>query len=202
MGAGGVQADGEAGAEDAGEGGDEDALAEVEFLDRGPFSSLVISRSLDMPATPAKAIPSMQTTIPIRMTMPEVVPRTLSRTRVDDRRDERPDHGGVSEGDRHAEGHPEVAHGQAEGQAADPPQRAEDVGFDQDGGRRLGQHGQQVARVDGGQDPRGDDPAEEAADQPIHLPGPFLDPAVGDVKAPRSQAAQPVEDDAEEGIGA
>ena len=41
------------------------------------LSSSVISRSLDMPAHPAMAIPTRQTPTPTRMNRPDVVPSTL-----------------------------------------------------------------------------------------------------------------------------
>ncbi len=40
------------------------------------FASSHISRSLDIPASPVMTMPRMQTRIPMRMTSPEVVPRT------------------------------------------------------------------------------------------------------------------------------
>ena len=42
------------------------------------FCSSDISRSLDMPALPAKAMPPMQTATPNRITCPDVVPSTCS----------------------------------------------------------------------------------------------------------------------------
>ena len=51
-----------------------------------------------------------------------------------------------------------------------------------------------------GQHPRGDDPTEEAAHQPVGFPGPLLHAAVGHVETARGQAAEPVEEDAEKGI--
>lgn len=68
------------------------------------------------------------------------------------------------------------------------------------GRRRLVQDGQEVAGVDRGQDPGGDDPTEEAADEPIDFPGPFLDAAIGNVETAQGQAAQPMENHAAERI--
>ena len=95
---------------------------------------------------------------------------------------------------------PEVAHGEAEGQPAQAPHGAPEPGPPEGRGGGLAQHAQQVPRVDGGQDPGGDDPAEEAPDQPVDLPGPLLHPPVGDVEAARGEAAEPVEEDAEERV--
>jgi len=45
------------------------------------FCSSDISFSLEIPAEPAKTIPSMQTATPKRMTRPEPVPRTSEMNR-------------------------------------------------------------------------------------------------------------------------
>ncbi len=45
-----------------------------------------------------------------------------------------------------------------------------------------------------------EDPAEEAADQPVHLPGPLPDAPLGHVEAAGGEAAEPVDEDAQEGI--
>ena len=166
------------------------------------FCSSDISRSLDMPAMPATAMPAMQTNTPKRMIWPEVVgrilvknsPRKIGGMSV-------PKAARVAQGHRHSQRHAQVAHGQAEGQPAQPPQDPEEVGPEQGRARRLADDRRQVAGHDQPEQPGGDDPAKEAARQPVGFPGPLADEPVGNVKAARGQPAEPVEENAEERIG-
>ena len=106
-------------------------------------------------------------------------PRDAFELAAEERRHERAKHGAVAERHGHAEGNPEVAHGQAEGQPPDPPEDAEDVAPGQRRRRGVREDADQVRSLGKGERPRGDDPAEDAADEPVRLPRPPLDLGTG-----------------------
>src|ERR1035438_6064623 len=107
------------------------------------FCSSDNSRSLEIPAAQANAIPVMQITTPNRITMPECVPSTcfensprkIGGSRVTEGRR-------IPERHSHAERQAQVSHGQAEGEAAQAPQHAKGKGAS----GSLAQDGEQVAR--------------------------------------------------------
>ena len=196
-----VERIGKAGAHHAGERGDEDALGEVELLDRRLLLLLGHLAFLGH-ARPARDGDPDETDEDAEQDdlagrRPEDLAHELA---VEDRRHQRAEGGAVAEGHRHAERHPEVAHREAEGQPAQAPHGAPEPGPPERRGGGLAQHRQQVPRVDRGEDPGSDDPAEEAADQPVDLPGPLLHAPVRDVEAAGGEAAEPVEEDAEERV--
>ncbi len=97
---------------------------------------------------------------------------------LEDRRDQRAEHGAQPQHHRHAERQAEIAHGEAVGEAAEPPEHAEDDRPDDHRGRRRAEHAEQVVGLDRGEEPRRQQPGEDAAGQPVDLPGPALHAAM------------------------
>ena len=92
------------------------------------FCSSDISRSFDMPALPAQAMPAMQTAMPNRITWPECGAQHLrDELAVEDRRHQRAEGGAVAQHHGHAQRHAQIAHGQSEGESAESPQHAEEI---------------------------------------------------------------------------
>ena len=116
------------------------------------------------------------------------------------RRDQRAKRGAVTQGDRHAERHAEIAHRQSKRQTTEAPQRTHQIGHPKGVGRGLMQHGQEIFGQCQRTNPRADEPAEHPARQPEGFPRPFADAFVRHVKRAGRQAAQPVIDDTEERI--
>ena len=197
-----VQAEREARAHYARERGDENALLEVKFLDRGLFLLLGHLPLLGHACHPGHGDSGHAHEHPEEDDQPGHRGQNLSeQLTMEDRRDQRAERCGIAEGHRHSQRHAEVAHGQPEGQTAHPPQDPEEVGTEQGRARRLADDRRQVAVHDQPQKPGGDDPAKETTRQPVSFPGPLADEPVRDVKAARGQPAEPVEDNAEERIG-
>jgi len=89
---------------------------------------------------------------------------------VVDGRDQGSEGGAESEGDGVSEGDAEIADGQAEGEAADPPERSVEEGVVDAGGGRGVEDANEVRDKEGGEEERGDDPCGEALDEPVDLP--------------------------------
>ena len=87
-------------------------------------------------------------------------------------RHDRSKRGAVAQRHRHAQGDAEVAHGQAESQAANPPEDAENIGPEQGWRRGLREDSEQLRTLEQGECPWGDDPAKDTADEPVRLPRP------------------------------
>ena len=102
-------------------------------------------------------------------------------------RHERAEGGTEAERNGHAEGKTQEAHGQAERQPADTPQKAEKERPKECALRSFGEDGKQVSRHEVTEKPGSDDPAEETANQPIGFPGPAADAAIRHVETTRSQ---------------
>ena len=202
MGSPASQTVGEAGAHHARKRRHQDALLEVEFLDDrlllfvGHFPFFGHAGACRRIAMPAR-----QTATPSRITRPEAVPSTLRHEHaVEDGRHQRAESRAVSQHHRHPQRHPQVPHGQAEGQAAEPPQHAPEIAPEQRRGVRFAQHAGQIVGHQQTEHPRGDDPTEDAAHQPIGLPRPSLDAAERHIETAGCQAAQPVEHHSQCGI--
>ncbi|MNE38121.1 hypothetical protein D3C80_1320060 [compost metagenome] len=92
------------------------------------------------------------------------------------------DHQGDPDGDADAEGHAEVAHGEAIVDVADAPHGAKQ----EHAPERLAVHhaveGGEVLDQQGGDEPGQQDPGEEAGQGPGRLPRPFLDLAEGGIE--------------------
>jgi len=86
-------------------------------------------------------------------------------------------------GEAHTDRQSEIAHRQSEGQAADSPEESEEEGPEESLCRCFGQNGQQVSCEKAAENPWGDDPAEEAAHEPVRFPGPALHTAIRHVEA-------------------
>src|SRR4029077_11656165 len=106
----------------------------------------------------------------------------------------------VAERDGHAERHPQITHSEPKGEAAESPHYAPEVAPEERGTGSFAEHRGKVAGGAPPQRERSDDPAEKAADQPVGLPRPALDAAVGNIEAAGSEAAQPMKDHAQQGI--
>lgn len=122
---------------------------------------------------------------------------------VDGRDDGAEDHT-EAEGDGVSEGEAEIADGEAEGESADSPEDApEDGVVDAAGVGDIGcvQDAERVRDEDAGEDDGRDDPGGEALDEPVDFPRPALNAAEGDEVGGGGEAADPVEDDADERIG-
>ena len=64
---------------------------------------------------------------------------------VEDGRHQGAERGAVAERDRHAERHPQIAHGEPEGEAAESPHHAPEVAPEERGAGRFAEHRGQVA---------------------------------------------------------
>ena len=97
------------------------------------FCSSDISRSLDMPARPATAMPGQADDDADQDHLARTCVRStfVDELAVEDRRHQRAEGGAVAQGHGHAQRHAQVAHGQAEGQAAEAPHRAAEIGPEQ-----------------------------------------------------------------------
>src|ERR1022692_4012671 len=136
------------------------------------FCSSDNSRSFEIPAAPANAIPVKQIATPDRITIPEWVPSTClanSPRKI----------GGSSV--------PKAAVYPIPGPVA------------RHGGGARG-HGEQVVGQGEGQQPRHKDPTEHAAGQPVGLPSPQFHASIAEVETGGGQASQPVEEHAQHGV--
>ena len=185
------QAEAEAGAHDTGEGRDDDAFLEIELLDGfqfflgGHFLFLVrAGQGGDPDADEADS--NTQERDLARCGCGDLADRfpdgNFRHEGLQERRQERAEGRAVTERHAHAKGHAEVAHGQAEGEPAEAPQHAEEIGPPQCGEGLAGERASDICRQDRSQQPRTDDPGKDAADEPVGLPGPFFDRAVGNIK--------------------
>ena len=196
-----IQPDGEGGAKNARKRGHENALLEVEFLDSFLFlfvGHLALLRHAGQAGygNAGQADDDTgQNDVPPCRKQDIVTKRSLV-----DRRRKRADRGAVAQRHGHAERHAQVAHGEAERQSAEAPHRAPEISPEVNRERRLAEHFHQFRRHQAADDPRRDDPTENAAHQPIRLPRPALDEAKGHVETARGQAAEPVEEHAEKRI--
>lgn len=121
-----------------------------------------------------------------------------------DGRDQRAEGGAEAERDGVAQGDAEVADGEAEGEAADSPERAEEKGVEAVGRMRgVGrvQDAGEVGDEDVGEDYGRDYPGGEALNEPVDLPRPALDGAEGDEVRGGGETADPVINDADKRIG-
>ena len=118
-----------------------------------------------------------------------------------DGRNEGAEGGAEAERDGVAEGDAEIADGEAEGEAAESPERAEEDGVADGGAGRVGEDLPEVRDEDGGDEGGGEDPGGEALDDPVDLPAPALDAAERDEVCGGGEAADPVVDNADEGVG-
>ena len=153
------------------------------------------------PARPQTAMPARQTRTPARVTWPESGEASAADLALEEGRDDGAEDGAEAEGQGVAQRQAQVAHGQAEGQAADTPQNAQQVGPEEAAGRGAAKTSSSRGEVSAGRDPWRDDPAEDAADEPVQLPGPAAHLLVGKVEASGGQAAEGVQEDAEERLG-
>jgi hypothetical protein len=183
----------ETGAHHARKSGDEQSLLQVEFLDGGAlllsrhfafFGNSGCARDRDTDKTDGNTAKNHQRGVSAE----DFGCEDSSKNR----RHQRPECGGVSKDHGHAERHPQVAHGQAEGEAAESPQDSENIRPKEAAGRRFVQHLHQVMSHRKGEDPRGNDPTEESPNQPVGFPCPILHPAIGNVEAGGSQTTEPV----------
>ena len=166
------------------------------------FCSDESSRSFDRPARPLSAMPSRHTATPQRITRPEVLAAICAELTGDDRRDERAECGTKAERYCDAERNPEISHRQPESQTAKSPQHAKDIRPGERGRGRRRQRGSKIRDQKPREQPGRDDPAEDAADEPIGLPRPATDTAIGNVEAGRGQTANPVIEHSEHRIRA
>ena len=181
----GVEPKGEAGAHDAAERGHAQAQLQVELPNAGQLLRLRQFALLGDARRSRKHDPHHANATPIRITMPE---RSLSRwancpwkiggisvpkTAV------------ISQRDGHAQRHSQVAHGQAEGEAAQSPQHAEKINPEKRRCGRAVQHGKQITRHQPGHHPGHDDPANHSSGQPVGLPRPAAHLPVRHVEAGR-----------------
>ena len=192
---------GEAGAHHAREDRHADALLQIEFLDRflllfrrhGPL--FVDARQPRRRNAQQANKNAQQNDSPGRR------PHDLGHEfTAENGRDQRPEGGAEAQHDRHPQRQSEIAHGQAKGEAADPPQQTEEECPENDRARSFVEHRQQVPGHEQGKEPGSDDPAEEAAGQPECFPGPSLYSTIGHIKAAGGQTAQPVIQHANYGI--
>ena len=197
----GGEAEGEAGAHDAGKCRDEDSGFEIEFLDGRAlllfghfafFGNTGCTGDENAEKTDADADQNCEAGARAQDFRKEYAAK--------DGRHESAKGGGVSENHGHAERHAEVAHGETEGEAAESPQKAEDVRPKQAARWGFTQNLDEIGGHEAGENPRGDDPTEEAAYEPVGFPGPAFDAAKGNVETSRREAAEPMEDDAEKRI--
>src|SRR5579864_960675 len=114
-----------------------------------------------------------------------------------DRRHQCPECGRVSQRDGHAQRHSQVSHGKAEGEATQTPQNAECICPEKTARRSFVEYTHEVMRHRQRENPWGDDPAKESTHQPVGFPCPVFHPAIRNVEAGGSQAAEPVEKHAE-----
>ena len=197
----GAQSIREAGAHDAGKRGDQDALFQIEFLDGGLF---LLGRHLAFLGHTGLAGEGDTAETDCDADEDDLSGRSAEDFRhefaIEDGRHKSAEGGAVAEGDGHAERHAEVAHGEPEGESAQAPHHAPEVAPEQSRVRGFAQHGGQVAGHDHAQGHGSNDPAEETANQPVSLPAPALDAAIGNIETAGSQTAQPVKDYAQKGI--
>ena len=173
------------------------------------FSASGISRSLVSPASAATPMPIKQTSTPSKVTWPGVVAAICAM--VSDRewsgrkalkigRQQRAERRAIAQRHAHAQRHAEVTHRQSERQSAETPHRAKEIRPPERRETLLLEHAQHIVGEQGGEQPRADDPGEESADEPVGFPRPFLHALVGHVETSGGQAAEPVKEDAEEGV--
>ena len=120
---------------------------------------------------------------------------------VEEGGDEGAEGGAAAEGDGVTEGETEVADGEAEGESADAPRETEEEGPEEGFGGGVGDEGPGFRDEEGGEDRGGDDPAKEAADEPVGFPAPALHGFVGKVETGGGETAGPVKQNAECGVG-
>ena len=145
-GIGGGEAVGEAGAHHSGKRGDEEAFFKIELLDRSAllfFGHFALfhraggARENDAEHADADADEDGDAGTRAENFRGELA--------AEDWRHERAERGGKSERDGHAERHAEVAHGEAEGEAAESPEHPENVSPSDAGARRIAQDAEEVA---------------------------------------------------------
>ena len=190
----GGQPEGEAGAHDAGEGRHQKAALQIEFTDG---VALLLFRDLALlgDACQAGEGDADQAHGDARQNRLSrcCPPHLRGKHAAEDGREQRTERGGVAERHRHAERHAQVPHGQTEGQAAETPQQSERVAPEKAAAGSLVKDAGHVVGQCERQDPRRDHPTEHAAGQPVRLPGPVLDAAIGHIETAGSETAQPVE---------
>src|SRR5208283_2361974 len=71
----------------------------------------------------------------------------------------------VTEGHRHAERHPQISHGQAKGETAEPPQNSKYIRPEKAVGGSFVEHSCKVVGHGQCEDPWGNDPTEESTNQ-------------------------------------
>ncbi|MCK7518281.1 MAG: hypothetical protein MZV64_11435 [Ignavibacteriales bacterium] len=120
---------------------------------------------------------------------------------LEDGRHERPEDRAESQREGHPQRQAQVAHAQAEGQAADAPQHAEEIRPEERLARSGPEDPEKIGAREQPYDPGHDDPAEGPADEPVDFPGPTADVLVGDIKAAGGEPAEGVEQHPEERIG-
>jgi len=198
----GGEAIGEAGAHDTGKSGDEETFFQAELFDGG---ALLFVREFALLGEAGSAGDD-----DAHQADGDADENREAGARAQDFREklaakngrhERAERGGVAERDGHAERHPEVAHGEAKRETAESPEDAEDVSPENTLARRFLEDLKKVGGHEESEHPGSDDPTEKSADEPVSFPGPTFDGAKGNVKAARSQAAEPVEDHADCRIG-
>jgi len=85
-------------------------------------------------------------------------------------------------------------------QAAEAPRKTKHIRTDPHFTRRFAEHGEDTRGLEQREKPRRDQPGEKAADEPVGFPRPAFDAFVGDIETAGGQAAEPVEEDTEDGI--
>lgn len=187
-------------AHDAREDGDGEALGEAELTDRlgllilGKLALLGDTRhAAESDAQEAQADAAEHD-------LARGLPRRADELAAHQRRDEGPEGGAEAEGDGVPEGDPEIPHGEAEGEAAHAPEHAEEESEAQ--GPCRGGH-EHLRRGGHDEESKGDGrhhPTEDAAREPVVLPGPALHALVGDVEARSRQSTDGMEKNAEERV--
>src|ERR1700722_10219439 len=183
-GVGGGEAVGEAGAHDPRKCGDEETFFQVEFFDRGAFLFFrhfaFFYRAGGADENDAEHADADSDENCYAGACAENFRGELA---AENWWHERAEGGGEAERYGHTERHAEVAHREAEGEAAESPENAEDVGPGDSGARRIAQNADEIAGQQRAQEPRRDDPTENSADEPVGFPGPTFHFAVRHVEA-------------------
>lgn len=196
----------EAGAQDTGDGADDEAFGEVELFDAfllfflGQFAFLEhAGAAADIDTEEAEDHAGENDAAPVGCE--EFVEGCFAgcvNEVIVDGGYERAEGRCESEEDRVAQGHSEIAHAEAIHETADPPEDTPEKGPGDDCRLRLADDGGEIGNGEPGCDGRNDEPGEEAADDPIAFPGPAFDLFERDVEAARGESADEVEEDAEE----
>ena len=158
------------------------------------FSSWESSFFLDMPATPLIAMPTRHAS---KERQAGTTGEQFAKFAIKDRWHKRAESSTKPKSHRHAESNPQLAHRETKSEAADAPNNTQDVGPNQRRARCGGDVAEEVKHQQAGQHRRGDNPTEDASDDPIGLPGPSFHAAIGNVETGGCEATEPVEEDAE-----